>query len=259
MLYSLRKLQGYTIQARDGEIGQLNDLYFDETDWQVRYLVVDVGSWLSRQEVLLLPGMITHIEAQAGTVAVKLTRVQVESSPDVDAAAAISREKEEALHTYYEWQPYWIIEPTLAVGLGDQPPHPVVVGMPATEGLLKPFRKKKAVRQAALADMIVEDKTPGVRSAAELVGYILEATDGAVGQVDDFVIDTSDWRISHVIFDSRLSGKQLALPSTQIQAIHWQSNRLDVGLTTEAIGNSREYDADTAATPHNQTSGPDNV
>ena len=44
-----------TIDALDGEIGSVHDLYFDDQTWSVRYLVVDTGKWLSGRKVLVSP------------------------------------------------------------------------------------------------------------------------------------------------------------------------------------------------------------
>ena len=44
MLRSVRELIGYTIRARDGEVGQIVDFYFDDERWTVRYLVVSMGT-----------------------------------------------------------------------------------------------------------------------------------------------------------------------------------------------------------------------
>jgi uncharacterized protein YrrD len=43
MLLSARELQKFTIGATDGDIGSVDDLYFDDESWTVRYLVVCRG------------------------------------------------------------------------------------------------------------------------------------------------------------------------------------------------------------------------
>ena len=47
MLRNVKDLRGYAIRATDGVIGRVDDFYFDDEDWGVRYLVVDTGGWLS--------------------------------------------------------------------------------------------------------------------------------------------------------------------------------------------------------------------
>jgi len=51
MLRNIKNLRGYVIRAIDGTIGKVNDFYFDDEDWSIRYLVVDTGSWLSGRKV----------------------------------------------------------------------------------------------------------------------------------------------------------------------------------------------------------------
>ena len=53
MLRSFAHLRGFTIQASDGEIGSLRDVYFDDRSTLVRYFVVDTGTWLPGRRVLL--------------------------------------------------------------------------------------------------------------------------------------------------------------------------------------------------------------
>jgi len=55
MLRRLGALRGWTIQASDGEIGKVDDFYFDDEKWVVRYLVADTGSWLQGRRVLVTP------------------------------------------------------------------------------------------------------------------------------------------------------------------------------------------------------------
>ena len=45
MLRSLKDLRGYAIRASDGVIGKVDDFYFDDETWAIRYLVVDTGTW----------------------------------------------------------------------------------------------------------------------------------------------------------------------------------------------------------------------
>ena len=55
MLRSMKELDGFTIGATDGDIGMVNDCYFDDLSYTVRYVVVDTGGWLTGRKVLLSP------------------------------------------------------------------------------------------------------------------------------------------------------------------------------------------------------------
>ena len=53
-------LRGYALRAMDGLIGKVDDFYFDDEDWRIRYLVVDTGKWLSGRKVLISPISLGH-------------------------------------------------------------------------------------------------------------------------------------------------------------------------------------------------------
>ena len=41
MMRNVNDLRGYAIRATDGVIGTVDDFYFDDQDWGIRYLVVE--------------------------------------------------------------------------------------------------------------------------------------------------------------------------------------------------------------------------
>jgi len=53
MLCDLKALIGSPVVATDGETGSVRNFLFDDQSWKVRYLVVDVGNWLKRRDVVL--------------------------------------------------------------------------------------------------------------------------------------------------------------------------------------------------------------
>ena len=84
MLISLKELKGLTIQAKDGEIGKINDVYFDDRAWVVRYLIDKTGFWLFGQEVLISPASVQTLDMEKHQMRVDLTRDQVANSPKID-------------------------------------------------------------------------------------------------------------------------------------------------------------------------------
>jgi hypothetical protein len=55
MLRETTDIFGYSLAARDGEIGRVKDIYFDDQEWAIRYLVADTYKWLPGRKVLLSP------------------------------------------------------------------------------------------------------------------------------------------------------------------------------------------------------------
>ena len=55
MLRSVYDFRRFTVAATDGSLGRVDDLYFDDRNWAVRYLAVDAGDWLPGHRVLVSP------------------------------------------------------------------------------------------------------------------------------------------------------------------------------------------------------------
>jgi len=107
MLRNITELRGYAILATDGHIGTVDDFYFDDEDWAIRYLVVDTGGWLSGRKVLISPLSLGHPDFVGRLLPVSLTKSQVEHSPDIDTRKPVSRQHEAELFEYYGYPYYW--------------------------------------------------------------------------------------------------------------------------------------------------------
>jgi PRC-barrel domain len=83
------------IDATEGHIGSVHDLYFDDQTWMVRYLVVDTGTWLPGRKVLRAPEAILTPWHGETVISVKLAKDQVRSSPDIDTPNRSPRQAEQ--------------------------------------------------------------------------------------------------------------------------------------------------------------------
>src|SRR5690349_25144073 len=101
MLHNINELKGYSISATDGEIGQVEDFYFDDDKWVVRYLVVDTGKWLPGRKVLISPVSVAREGTNDKAIRVNLSREQVERAPGTDDDPPASRQFEAGLARYY--------------------------------------------------------------------------------------------------------------------------------------------------------------
>jgi hypothetical protein len=106
-LRSTREVIGYRIQARDGEIGHVEDLVVDDETWAIRYLVVDTRNWLPGRMVLVAPAWAQQVNWIERKVHVDLGRETIEKSPEFDPSAPVNREYEVQLYDYYGRPVYW--------------------------------------------------------------------------------------------------------------------------------------------------------
>jgi uncharacterized protein YrrD len=69
-LRKLRELKDYVLLARDGEIGRIERVYFDEQQWDVRYFVLHGGGWLHRRDVLIAARAVVGVNDENKYIAV---------------------------------------------------------------------------------------------------------------------------------------------------------------------------------------------
>lgn len=224
MLRSLNHLQGYAMRARDNdEIGQVDDFLFDDLSWVIRYLVLDTGNWLVGRKVLVLPAALDTPDWEAKALTATLSRQQIEDSPPLAADQPVSRRKELELRQYYGMAPYW--------GLGSAP-FPVTL-------------EQTSFAQAASAKKDRPAGDPNLRSAREVTGYHIQARDGDIGHVEDFIVDDEDWIIRYLVVDTRNwlpGGKQVLLAPAWVEEIAWSLRKVHVDLARDTIKDSPEFD-----------------
>src|ERR1700678_379977 len=105
MLRNVKDLHGFAIRATDGELGTVDQLYFDDETWAIRYLTVETGGWLGGRPVLISPMSVIRADLEEKGLDVALTKSQVENSPDIDTHKPVSRQHEAAYNRYYGY-PY---------------------------------------------------------------------------------------------------------------------------------------------------------
>jgi hypothetical protein len=216
MLRSTSEIIGYRIQATDGELGPVDDLYFDDQEWTIRYMVVDTGKWLPGRRVLISPLAAATPDWEKRVVPVSFTREWVKDSPSIDLDRPVSRQHEAELADYYKWAAYW--------GPGGVPPAPEKAenGGPdsQTEG------------------------DPHLRSVKEVLGYGIQATLEEVGYVEDFIAETVSWVLRYMVLDTRkwLPGRKVLIPPQWISRVEWDARRVRLDIAPEAIRTSPEFD-----------------
>lgn len=231
MLRVMDELRGYTLGALDGDIGSVSDFFFDDEHWVVRYLVVDTGGWLSGRQVLISPVAFGEPDRIAGLMPINLTRRQVEDSPDIGSDRPVSRQQEAALHTYYDWAPYW--GAPMAAGMG-----PYAYGVAPYWG--HPMRAPSAQPEATLEP----EGDPHLRSAKEVIGYYIEARDGEIGHVEDLLAETGSWAIRYIVVDTKnwWPGKKVLVAPEWMKFVDWATQRVGVDVMRERIKTAPEYE-----------------
>ncbi len=240
MLRPATEYRGLSIQAKDGDLGSVDDLFFDDESWTIRYVVVDTGTILPGRHVLISPLAVTGVDRDSRTIALSLTRQQIEKAPGIDTDRPVSRQeqlRQEAIyHNYYGWRSYWG-----GPGLWGAAMIPTPIPPAAPGGHPGATRPEDEVIAAAER---METGDPHLRSVQEVLGYYIEATDGDIGHVEDFLLDDSSWAVRYMLVDTKnwWPGKKTLVAPDWIRSIRWTDSRVQVDLSREAVKRAPEYD-----------------
>ena len=101
-LRSIAAVTGYHIHASDGEIGHVEDFLVDDTDWTIRYLVVDTKNWWPGKKVLISPWSAEKIDWRKGLVNLGVRRQTVKDSPAYDPSIPVDLAYEQDFHRHHD-------------------------------------------------------------------------------------------------------------------------------------------------------------
>ena len=221
MLNNAKSLQGYKLDSLDGEFGEVKEFYFDDRHWTIRYLVANTGGWLTGRQVLISPyALVAAVKAEQH-ISIDLTKKQIEGSPSLNNDKPVSRQFEESYYGYYGYPTYW--------------------GGPFSWGAYPyPTPNREQWKEPSKSEKTWDSH---LRSTDHVCGYHIEATDGEIGHVEDFIIDDETWTIRYLVVDTRnwWPGKKVLVSPHWIERVSWDESKVFVNLTREAIKQSPEY------------------
>ncbi len=232
MLRSVEELNGYTVEATDGEVGSVAEFYFDDDNWTIRYLIADTGSWLMGRRVLISPLALGTVDWESQKLPVNMNKERVENSPGIDTDKPVSRQHEMVYSDYYGYPYYW--GGPYLWGPATYPP--------GYRGTYSPARPSTVEKELDAAKRQQNDVH--LRSTKEVTNYYIEALDGDIGHVKDFLIDDESWTIRYLVIDTRnwWPGKKVLVSPEWIRSVSWRDSKVHVDLSREAIKNGPEYD-----------------
>jgi hypothetical protein len=221
MLHQAKTLKGYSLHGIDGEIGKVKEFYFDDHHWTIRYLVAETDSPIGNKKVLISPYALKAVSEGEKRIAVDLTKKQIQESPSWDKDKPVSRQFEEKYYAYYGWPVYW--------------------GGPFMWGS-QPFMVLNGPRSLETAPSEKKGDLH-LRGTDQVTGYFIQASDGDIGHVDDFMIDDETWAIRYLIVDTRnwLPDKKVLISPRWIESVSWDQSKVLVHLSRETIKKSPKF------------------
>lgn len=221
MLRQANEFKSFKLRALDGDIGNVRDLLFDDKHWTVRYLAAETGGWLSGRGIVVSPYALDSVNEDERVVPVSLTKKQVEDSPALSRDQAVSRQYEEHYNDFYALPEYW--------------DGPYSWGANAYIVRSRDQAREPSHRERGLAS--------DLHTTNAATGLHVQALDGELGHVEDFIIDDETWAIRYLIIDTKAwwAGKHVLVAPQWIERISWQESKVYVSLSRERIQLSQEY------------------
>lgn len=221
MLNKAKTLKGYKLNSLEGEIGKVKEFYFDDKHWTIRYLVADTGSWLKDRQVLISPYSMVAVNRAEEHIDINLTKNQIEGSPSVESDKPVSRQFEETYNGYYGWPAYW--------------------GAPYMGAVYPNIElDSQKLKEEPQVD---EDWDPNLRSTYDVTGNDIQAIDGEIGHIKDFIIDDETMTIRYLIIDTGnwWPGKKVLISPNWIERVSGVEPKVFVNLHRETIQTAPEY------------------
>ena len=96
---------------------------------------------------------------------------------------------------------------------------------------------------------------PYLRSTHDVTGHHIQAADGEIGHVEDFIIDDETWAIRYLSIDTRnwWPGKKVLVSPQWIERVSWIESKVFVNLDRETIRQSPEYTEESLLTRDYET------
>lgn len=207
-LYQVNELRQMDLSAADGRVGAIEEVFVDDHDWQVRYLLIDDAEWASRSGKLLVPTLaVDEVEDQQQTIWAQLTRDQIANSPALTRGESLSRQYETEFYRYYRWPHYW-----------------------------QQFPDGESCRRDTGAD-----KT--LINAAELQRYEVFCETERLGCVSGLVIDVRHWRLRYIeVTHDRPAARVLLIRPDWIAEVSRPTRSMRLGVSLEKIETAPPYD-----------------
>ena len=209
MLIAGQVVYGSALEGPDGALGSVQDLYYDNESWQVKYIAVDVGGWLEDHRAMFSPAMILRQDWVERRLWTSFTRERLQDNLATNGSVA-------------------------PVGRDFNPTVP---------------SSDKAVWTLLSAFDADLEKEANLHSSRRTVGYNVEAYDGHVGTIKDVVVDDlpwgeRTWDIRYLVVDARgwLADRFVLISPLWADSLSGDTRQLRVALLRDTIRRSPHYD-----------------
>lgn len=216
LLLAAHDLEQSACLAADDDVGMVDEFYFDESTWDVPFLVVHMEG---RERALISTIAIGDVNITEKKILVELTREQIRNGAGVDIQRQVWTRSEEG-------------------GRGD---------------LLRSLDRGSLMLAGSVPARSRSGQTAQtgffethMRSSKGARGWEIGMHDGDLGSLEDFIVDIRYWAVRYLELeiearDHRHTGHVLISP-VWIRHMNWERRRLELDLTRGLVRDAPVYD-----------------
>ncbi|MEE4215668.1 MAG: PRC-barrel domain-containing protein [Bacteroidales bacterium] len=100
-LRSFKEVEGYHINALDGQLGHIDDIITDEYDWQIVHIIADTSNWLPWSKKVILPlDFLDKISYVKQEVSISLKKDTIKNAPEFDPHRPLELKEEKTAYDF---------------------------------------------------------------------------------------------------------------------------------------------------------------
>ncbi len=197
-------MQGFVVQASDGKLGKVTDLFLDDRQWRIIYLVVVDSAWLSSKKILLPVGAIDRVSWGDHVIHAHGAQKDLLEQAGPQQVQTVSRAHALILQKYHRWPYYW-----RNVGHA-----------PQTQSISDILSEEKELANRSIHE---DDTGERLRSVKEMHGYHVQTVTGPAGKVVDFLFEEQSWTVRYLNVDTGtfFHEKDVLVSVNRVRRISW--------------------------------------
>lgn len=242
MLREAQDLLTQPVRAEDGKAGRVADIYFDDREWRAREMVVDVGVWPLRKEVLIDPLQVLKPHPDDTELRLYASKQELKLAPDSSAVLPVAKQ-EQLVRDRQKRESMARLASRIAHSLGEKP--------------TRWFDKwqNRHVERLTKESEILSSSDRNLRSVREVIGYRAQAERGRAGRVEDLLFDDETWTVRYFEVRTRflLVEKVVLVPTRWVRSIDWESRKLHLELPARLIRRAPAFDPHAPLSPRHET------
>jgi sporulation protein YlmC with PRC-barrel domain len=173
MAQRAEKLLGSRVWTQNGPVGRIKDILFDDRQWIIEHLVVEIHRWLPLGQVLVEPSAVMCPSGEGKTIT-PMTREELRRCPSASVRLPLAKRKK-------------LVKQVKRMGFSKIP-----VG--------------KRIQSQGRPVLRIPEEDSHLRSASSTIDYRIQARDGDIGLVEDIEMNPAQWCVEGFVVKKGRAG-----------------------------------------------------